>query len=70
MRRYTGWTLVREVLLILVAILWMIPFYFLVIVAVKPDVEALQSPLSFPERAPPRPTSAPRGTTPPSTARS
>ena len=27
----------------------MIPFYFLVIVAVKPDVEALQSPLSFPD---------------------
>jgi raffinose/stachyose/melibiose transport system permease protein len=47
-RRYTGWTLVREALLILVAILWMIPFYFLVIVAVKPDTEALQSPLSFP----------------------
>jgi raffinose/stachyose/melibiose transport system permease protein len=48
-RRYTGWTLVREVLLILLAIAWMIPFYFLVIVAVKPDVEALQSPLSFPD---------------------
>ena len=49
MRRYTRWTLVREVLLILLAIAWMIPFYFLVIVAVKPDVEALQSPLSFPD---------------------
>ena len=49
MRRYTGWTLVREVLLILLAIAWMIPFYFLVIVAVKPDAEALQSPLSFPD---------------------
>ena len=49
MRRYTGWTLVREALLILLAIAWMIPFYFLVIVAVKPDVEALQSPLSFPD---------------------
>jgi raffinose/stachyose/melibiose transport system permease protein len=48
MRRYTGWTLAREGLLILVAILWMIPFYFLVIVAVKPDTEALTSPLSFP----------------------
>jgi raffinose/stachyose/melibiose transport system permease protein len=47
-RRYTGWTLVREGLMILVAILWMIPFYFLVIVAVKPDTEALTSPLSFP----------------------
>jgi raffinose/stachyose/melibiose transport system permease protein len=49
MRRYTGWTFVREVLLILLAIVWMIPFYFLVIVSVKPDVEALQSPLSFPD---------------------
>jgi raffinose/stachyose/melibiose transport system permease protein len=48
-RRYTGWTFVREVLLILLAIVWMIPFYFLVIVSVKPDVEALQSPLSFPD---------------------
>lgn len=49
MHRYTGWTFVREVLLILLAIIWMIPFYFLVIVSVKPDVEALQSPLSFPD---------------------
>ncbi len=37
-------------LLIVVAIVWMIPFYFLVIVAVKPDVEALQSPLELPGR--------------------
>lgn len=49
MRRYTRWTLVREVLMILLAILWMIPFVFLVMVAVKPDIEALQSPLSFPD---------------------
>jgi raffinose/stachyose/melibiose transport system permease protein len=28
---------------------WWVPFYFLVIVALKPDVEALQSPLSFPK---------------------
>jgi raffinose/stachyose/melibiose transport system permease protein len=48
-RRYTGWTLAREVSLIVVAIIWMIPFYFLVIVSVKPDVEALQTPLSFPD---------------------
>ena len=48
MRRYTGWTFAREACLIVVAILWMIPFYFLVMIAVKPDVEALQSPLSFP----------------------
>ena len=49
MRRYTRWTLVREVSMILLAIIWMIPFVFLVMVAVKPDVEALQSPLSFPD---------------------
>jgi raffinose/stachyose/melibiose transport system permease protein len=48
-RRYTCWTLAREVSLIVVAIIWMIPFYFLVIVSVKPDVEALQTPLSFPD---------------------
>jgi raffinose/stachyose/melibiose transport system permease protein len=48
-RRYTGWTLVREVLMILLAIVWMIPFVFLVMVAVKPDIEALTSPLSFPD---------------------
>jgi raffinose/stachyose/melibiose transport system permease protein len=48
-RRYTRWSLAREALLVLVAIIWMIPFYFLVIVSVKPDVEALQSPLSFPD---------------------
>ena len=53
MRRYTRWTLVREVLLILLAIAWMIPFYFLVIVAVKPDVEALQIAAQLPGRAPP-----------------
>ena len=56
-------------LLIVVAILWMIPFYFLVMIAVKPDVEALQSPLSLPERACTSPTSARRGTTPRSAAR-
>ena len=54
MRRYTRRTLMREVLLILVAIIWMIPFYFLVIVAVKPDIEALQTPLIVSRRASPR----------------
>ena len=53
MRRYTGWTLVREVLLILVAILWMIPFYFLVIVAVKPDIEALHVAAQLSRQPPP-----------------
>ena len=53
-RRYTGWTFLRELTLLVVAIIWMIPFYFLVIVAVKPDVEALQSPLIVPGRAAPR----------------
>ena len=49
MRRYTRRTFLREVLLILVAIIWMIPFYFLVIVSLKPDLEALTTPLTFPQ---------------------
>ena len=68
MRRYTRWTLLRELLLILLAIVWMIPFYFLVIVSDDPDVEALQSPLSFPDGST-SPASVPPGTTPRSTAR-
>jgi raffinose/stachyose/melibiose transport system permease protein len=49
MQRYTRKTFVRELLVLLVAAIWWVPFYFLVIVALKPDLEALQSPLSFPK---------------------
>jgi raffinose/stachyose/melibiose transport system permease protein len=41
--------LARELTLLAVAAIWWIPFYFLVIIALKPDLEALQSPLSFPK---------------------
>jgi raffinose/stachyose/melibiose transport system permease protein len=49
MHAYKRRTFVRELTLLLVAAIWWIPFYFLVIVALKPDLEALQSPLSFPQ---------------------
>src|SRR3954471_11176209 len=48
-RRYTRKTMVRELALLLVAAVWWVPFYFLVIVALKPDIEALQSPLTLPK---------------------
>jgi raffinose/stachyose/melibiose transport system permease protein len=48
-RTYNRRALVRELVVLLVAAVWWVPFYFLVIVALKPDVEALQSPLSFPK---------------------
>jgi raffinose/stachyose/melibiose transport system permease protein len=48
LHRYTRKTFGRELLLLLVAAIWWVPFYFLVIVALKPDLEALTSPLSFP----------------------
>lgn len=47
-QRYTAKTFGRELTLLLIAAVWWVPFYFLVIVALKPDLEALQSPLSFP----------------------
>jgi raffinose/stachyose/melibiose transport system permease protein len=49
LHRYTRRTLLRELTLLLVVAIWWVPFYFLVIVALKPDVEALQSPLTFPK---------------------
>jgi len=48
MGRYTRRTFARELTLLLIAAIWWVPFYFLVIVSIKPDIEALQSPLSFP----------------------
>jgi raffinose/stachyose/melibiose transport system permease protein len=46
--RYTARTFGRELTLLALAVIWWVPFYFLVIVALKPDLEALTSPLSFP----------------------
>jgi raffinose/stachyose/melibiose transport system permease protein len=50
MRRYGRAAFTRELTVLLVAAIWWIPFYFLVIVSLKPDLEALQSPLSFPKQ--------------------
>jgi len=47
--RYTRRTFFRELTLLVIAAIWWVPFYFLVIVSLKPDLEALQSPLSFPQ---------------------
>jgi raffinose/stachyose/melibiose transport system permease protein len=49
LQRYTMRTFLRELTLLVVAAIWWIPFYFLVIVSLKPDLEALQSPLSWPK---------------------
>jgi raffinose/stachyose/melibiose transport system permease protein len=48
MHRYTPRTFARELALLVVALIWLIPFYYVVTIALKPDLEALQSPLSFP----------------------
>src|SRR6266508_3655797 len=47
--RYTRRTFVRELTVLVIAAIWWVPFYFLVIISLKPDLEALQSPLSFPK---------------------
>ena len=48
MHRYTRRTFARELALLVVALIWLIPFYYVITIALKPDLEALQSPLSFP----------------------
>jgi raffinose/stachyose/melibiose transport system permease protein len=48
-RRYNRRAFGRELTLLVVAAIWWVPFYFLVIISLKPDLEALQSPLSFPK---------------------
>ena len=46
--RYTPATLVRELGLMLLAALWWIPFYLLVVVAFKSGAEVLSSPFALP----------------------
>ena len=46
--RYRRRTLVREVILILVAILWCVPFFFLVMTSLKPSSQMFSDPLSLP----------------------
>ncbi|MBV8086149.1 MAG: carbohydrate ABC transporter permease [Chloroflexi bacterium] len=48
MSRYTPATLVRELGLMLLAALWWIPFYLLVVVALKSGAEVLNSPFALP----------------------
>ena len=48
--RYTGRTFGRELLLIALAAIWWVPFYFLVIVSVKPSDELAAHPFSFPSQ--------------------
>jgi raffinose/stachyose/melibiose transport system permease protein len=48
MRRYTKGTFGRELSLLVLALVWWIPFYFLVVVSLKPTDEIFLSPLTFP----------------------
>jgi raffinose/stachyose/melibiose transport system permease protein len=49
LHRYNRRAFARELTLLVVAAIWWVPFYFLVIISVKPDLEALSSPLTFPK---------------------
>ena len=49
LHRYNRRAFGRELMLLIVAAIWWVPFYFLVIIALKPDLEALASPLTFPK---------------------
>ncbi|MDX6486143.1 MAG: raffinose/stachyose/melibiose transport system permease protein [Gaiellaceae bacterium] len=48
MVRYTRRTLMRELVLILVGVLYCLPFYLLVAIALETTAQAYQTPLSFP----------------------
>ena len=48
LNRYTRWTFVRELALVLLAALWMVPFYFLIVVSLKPTAEIFRSPIAPP----------------------
>ena len=46
--KYTWKTYSREFILLIIAALWWVPFYFLVTIAVRPDKDLLNSPLKLP----------------------
>jgi len=46
--KYRRSALLREILMIAVAVVWCVPFYFLVAVALKPDLEVFTLPVSWP----------------------
>ena len=48
LNRYSPATLVREVCLLVVAAIWWVPFYVLLMVMLKPAAEAIRSPFSLP----------------------
>lgn len=48
--RYTWKSFSRELTLLAVAVIWWIPFYFLVTIALRPTEEVFNSPLKFPSR--------------------
>jgi raffinose/stachyose/melibiose transport system permease protein len=47
--RYTWRTFSREISLLVLAVIWWVPFYFLVVVSLKPTDEIFVSPTSFPD---------------------
>jgi raffinose/stachyose/melibiose transport system permease protein len=47
---YTWRTFARELTVLVIAAIWWVPFYFLVVMALKPDAEVFSSPLSLPSR--------------------
>src|ERR1051326_4733780 len=48
LNRYTRATMAREAGLIVVAVIWWIPFYLLLTVALKPSAEVTRSPFAPP----------------------
>jgi raffinose/stachyose/melibiose transport system permease protein len=48
LHRYSRATLLREIALIVLAVLWMVPFYFLISVSLKPTAEIFTSPITPP----------------------
>jgi raffinose/stachyose/melibiose transport system permease protein len=48
--RYTWKSFSRELTLLAVAVIWWIPFYFLVTIALRPTAEVFNSPLRFPSK--------------------
>ena len=52
MFRYTKATAVREVIVWVIALLVLLPFYFLIAMALKPDAELLTTSLSAPPSSP------------------
>lgn len=50
LHRYTRATLWRELGMVALAVLWMVPFYFLVSVSLKPTAEIFTSPLAPPSQ--------------------